>query len=149
MEEPKTNDQTLNVFKTINGFVKNMNECYGSNQKTLQLYARLISKTTIEDDAPISRHIAAFTKFCTENKDAILEKNYKKLVNPTISYNERVYINMLLIFKGATAGERVVIWKHILTIYAFIDPQSKAKEMLREVIDKDGKGGKEIGRAHV
>jgi hypothetical protein len=143
MEEPKTNDQTLNVFKTINGFVKNMNECYGSNQKTLQLYARLISKTTIEDDAPISRHIAAFTKFCAENKDAILEKNYKKLANPKISYNEKVYINMLLIFKAASAGERVVIWKHILTIYAFIDPQSKAKEMLREVIDKDGKGGKE------
>jgi len=143
MEEPKTNDQTLNVFKTINGFVKNMNECYGSNQKTLQLYARLISKTTIEDDAPITRHITAFTKFCTENKDAILEKNYKKLVNPKISYNEKVYINMELIFKAATAGERVVIWKHILTIYAFIDPQSRAKEMLREVIDKDGKGGKE------
>jgi len=143
MEEPKTHDQTLNVFKTINGFVKTMNECYGSNQKTLQLYARLISKTTIEDETPMTRHIAAFTKFCTENKDAILEKNHKKLNTSKISYNDKVYINMQLIFNMASASERVVIWKHILTIYAFIDPQSKAKEMLREVIDKDGKGGKE------
>jgi len=143
MEEPKTHDITLNVFKTINGFVKNMNDCYGAKQKTLQLYARLISKTTIEDEAPISRHILAFKNFCTENKDAILEKNHKKIVNSKISYNEKVYINMEHIFGVASGSEKIVIWKHILTIFALIDPQSRAKEMLREVIDKDGKGGKE------
>jgi hypothetical protein len=143
MEEPKKQDQTLNIFKSINGFVKNMNECYGSQQKTLQLYARLITKTTFEDEGPISRHVAAFTKFCQENKDSILEKNHKTLVNPKISYNEKVYINMQHILNSASASERSIIWKHILTIYAFIDPQSQAKEMLRQVIDKDGKGGKE------
>ena len=143
MEEPKKQDQTLNIFKSINGFVKNMNDCYGSQQKTLQLYARLITKTTFEDEGPISRHVAAFTKFCQENKDSILEKNHKTLVNPKISYNEKVYINMQHILNSATASERSIIWKHILTIYAFIDPQSQAKEMLRQVIDKDGKGGKE------
>ena len=141
MEEPKSQDQTLNLFKAINGFVKNMNECYGTQQRTLQLYARLISKTTIEDEVPISRHIAAFATFLKDNKDAILEKNHKKLVNIKISYNEKVYINMDMIFRAASASERTIIWKHILTIYAFIDPQSRAKEMLREVIDKDGAGG--------
>ena len=143
MEEPKKQDQTLNIFKSINGFVKNMNDCYGSQQKTLQLYARLITKTTFEDEGPILRHVAAFTKFCQENKDSILEKNHKTLVNPKISYNEKVYINMQHILNSASASERSIIWKHILTIYAFIDPQSQAKEMLRQVIDKDGKGGKE------
>jgi hypothetical protein len=143
MEEPKKQDQTLNVFKTITGFVKNMNECYGSQQKTLQLYARLISKTTIEDETPILRHVAAFTKFCTTNKNMILEKKHKNLPEPKISYNEKVFINMQHIFNIASASERSVIWKHILTIYAFIDPQSQAKEMLKQVIDKDGKGGKE------
>ena len=141
MEEPKSQDQTLNLFKAINGFVKNMNECYGTQQRTLQLYARLISKTTIEDEVPISRHIAAFAKFFSDNKDAILEKDHKKLSNVKISYNEKVYINMDMIFRAATTSERTIIWKHILTIYAFIDPQSRAKEMLREVIDKDGVGG--------
>jgi hypothetical protein len=143
MEEPQKQDQTLNVFKTISGFVKNMNECYGTTQKTLQLYARLITKTTLEDDGPIKRHIEAFRKFCVNNESAIMEKNHKGLVDVKISYNEKVYINMQHIFNTASAGERTIIWKHILTIYAFINPQSKAKEMLKDVLEKDGKGGKE------
>lgn len=143
MEEPQKQDQTLNVFKTISGFVKNMNECYGTTQKTLQLYARLITKTTLEDDGPIKRHIEAFRRFCVNNESAIMEKNHKGLVDVKISYNEKVYINMQHIFNTASAGERTIIWKHILTIYAFINPQSKAKEMLKDVLEKDGKGGKE------
>ena len=141
MEEPKTQDQTLNLFKTINGFVTSLNDCFGQKQRTLQLYARLISKTTIADEIPIQRHIAAFQTFCKENKDAILEKNHKKLVLSKISYNEKVYINLEIIFTSATKQEREVIWKHILAIYALIDPQSRAKELLRDVMNKDNAGG--------
>jgi len=143
MEEPKTQDQTLNLLKAISGFVESMNDCFGSKQKALQLYARLISKTTIVDEVPIKRHIDAFRKFCTENKAAIMEKSHTKMVDAKISYISKVYINMDLIFAAATKNERGIIWKHILGIYALIDPQSKAKELLKDVLDKDGKTGKE------
>lgn len=143
MEEPKNQDHTLSLFKAITSFVTSLNECYGPTQKTLQLYARLISKTTLMDDTPINRHIEAFKIFCTANKDAILEKNNQKFVEERISYNERVYIDMAGVFKQATSAEKKIIWKHLLSIFALIDPQSKAKDILKDFLKKDGNGGKE------
>ena len=143
MEEPKTQDHTLSLFKAITSFVTSLNECYGPTQKTLQLYARLISKTTLMDDTPINRHIEAFKIFCAANKDAILEKNNQKFVEERISYNERVYIDMAIVFKQASGAEKKIIWKHLLSIFALIDPQSKAKDILKDFLKKDGNGGKE------
>ena len=137
MEEPKRQDQTLSLFKAISSFVTNLNECYGPGQKTLQLYARLISKTTLVDDAPIKRHIEAFKKFCSMNKDAIIEKNNAKFVEERISYNERVYIDMAQIFRKAQTSEKRIIWQHLLSICALVDPRSKAKETLKDFINNN------------
>ena len=106
MDEPKNVDQTLNLVKTISGFVSSLNDCFGTKQKTLQLYARLISKTTINDVEPISRHIDAFEKFCKENASAIMNKNHREMANPIIKYNEKVFINMELIFSQATTSRK-------------------------------------------
>ena len=144
MEEPKTQDHTLNLFKAISSFVTNLNECYGPVQKTLQLYARLISKTTLVDEAPIKRHIDAFQTFCNMNKEAILEKNNAKFVEERISYNERVYIDMAQIFRKAQTSEKRIIWQHLLSICALVDPRSKAKETLKDFINNNNtEGGKE------
>ena len=143
MEEPKTQDHTLNLFKAISSFVTNLNECYGPVQKTLQLYARLISKTTLVDEAPIKRHIDAFQTFCQMNKEAILEKNNAKFVEERISYNERVYIDMAQIFRKAQTSEKRIIWQHLLSICALVDPRSKAKETLKDFINTENSGKEE------
>lgn len=147
MEEPKKNikeEMEFKLFKTINNFVSNLNDCYGSKQKSLQLYARLISKTTIGHQEPMRKHISAFEKFCKDNRSAIINKNEKELVTNCISYNEKVFINMKLVFAEAVRKEKPIIWKHLLAIYAHIDPTSKAKELLRESMDNEkNEGGKE------
>ena len=136
MEEPNNEkqDKNLSIFRAITNFVKCLNDCYGPKQKSLQLYGRLISKTTIADDVPINRHIEGFNRFCSENKEAILNK----------SVNEKVYINIKNILKQSDKSEQEIIWKHLLAIYALIDPHSRAKEKLKDVLEKDKKtSGKE------
>jgi len=147
MEEPQSDQKhKIVLFKAISDFVTTLNECYGTKQKSLQLYARLISKTNIVDEGPIARHITAFSTFCTKNKEAIAKKSVENLVENLISYNEKVFINMRLIFSLAAKekkSETTIIWKHILGIYALIDPTSKAKSVLKDTIEREGTTGKE------
>ena len=56
-------DNTLIVFNAISKFVHSLNECFGEKQRSLQLYGRLIEKTTIIHEGPIKKHINAFKKF--------------------------------------------------------------------------------------
>jgi len=151
MEEPNNEkqDKNLSIFRAITNFVKCLNDCYGPKQKSLQLYSRLIQKTTLADDVPIQRHLEAFKKFCETNKESIMAKDKTKFINSTISYNEKVYINIENIFKLSDRSEESTIWKHLLAIYALIDPHSRAKEKLKDVLETDKKNvGKESEFLH-
>ena len=46
-------------------------------------------------------------------------------------------------FKTADKDEKEVIWKHILMLSAYVDPSNKAKEILKESINKSGSGENE------
>jgi hypothetical protein len=126
----------LVVFKSISNFISSLNECFGKDQKTLQLYARLISRTTVAHEEAIDKHIGIFKKFLNANKDAILEKSTEFEVNK-ISYNDRVYINMSVIFNKAENSEKDVIFQHLLNIYSQIDPESNAKKVLKDSMKKN------------
>ena len=140
-------DQTLIIFNAISKFIKELNTHFGNKQKSLQLYSRLIEKTTIIHDEPIKKHIKAFKTFCIDNRDAITNTDYKLIVSDKISYSERVYLNIKQIFNIADTDERKVIWTHILHLSALLDPSNKAKEILKKSMNsgniQDGKGGNE------
>ena len=55
----------------------------------------------------------------------------KNLVNPVLEYSDKVFINFSDIFKESDAETSNVIWNHLLTISALVDPSSKAKEILK------------------
>jgi hypothetical protein len=129
-------DTSLITFKAISNFTNELGETFGGKQKSLKLYCRLINKTTIVNEKPIQKHICAFTDFCKTNRNAILEKNIEKLETTTISYSERVYINIEQILKIADKETKEVIWSHLLTLSAIVDPLSKAKEILKKQNEK-------------
>ena len=129
-------DQTLIIFNSISKFIKELNIHFGNNQKSLQLYSRLIEKTTIIHDEPIKKHIKAFKKFCIDNRDAITNTDYKLIVEDKISYSERVYLNIKQIFNTADEDEKKVIWTHILHLSALLDPSNKAKEKSNNLSNK-------------
>ena len=129
-------DNTLIVFNSITKFVHSLNECFGEKQRSLQLYSRLIEKTTIIHEGPIQKHITAFQDFCDKNQEAIYENDETKFTQTNISYSERVFINMSDIFENASKNEKETIWKHLLLLMVRFDPAGKAKKILKESLKK-------------
>ena len=138
-----TTDNSLITFKAISNFTTCLDEVFGKNHKPLKLYAHLISKTTFAHDVPIQKHINAFREFCISNRSTIIAKNSHKFNPKIIKYSSRVYIDMDIILSESDADTAVIIWKHILTISALVDPAGKAKEILQETINKDSENGTE------
>lgn len=126
-------DNNLVVFKTIANFTQALSEEFGKKQHSLELYCRLINKTTLAHDAPIKKHISAFTNFCISNKDAIISKDHTKITISNITYSDKVYINIKQILNWADTDTRDVIWSHLLTISALVDSTSNAKEILKSL----------------
>ena len=124
-------DNNLIIFKAIANFTQALADEFGKKQHSLALYSRLINKTTLAHDTPIKKHIAVFTEFCINNREAILNKNPSLISKEDITYSERVFINMKHIFNMADADTKTVIWQHLLTISALVDSSSNAKEILR------------------
>ena len=130
-------DRTLIIFNAISKFVKELDEHFGSKQKSLQLYSRLISKTTIIHDEPIQKHINAFQKFCVNNRNAIKQTNPNLIEDQNITYSDRVYINMHNVFKNADKDSQHTIWKYILNLSALLDPSNRAKDILKTKISSE------------
>jgi hypothetical protein len=126
-------DYNLLIFKTISTFVNELSDIFSSQNHPLKLYQRLINKTTVNHEKTIEKHILAFRKFCINNRDLILSKNISKLssVESKIEYSDKVFIDFESIFKSADKDTTMVIFDHLLTISALVDPTSKAKEILK------------------
>lgn len=124
-------DITLSTFKAIVNFTESLGDIFASKNHPLKLYCHLISKTTFCHDKAIDKHIRAFRKFCIKNRDAILENDEKKLELNTITYSLKVYINVKQILDMCDKEQKKAVWNHLLVISAFVDPMSRAKEILK------------------
>jgi hypothetical protein len=126
-------EQTLLAFKAICDFVEDLSSVFGNKHKPLKLYRRLSSKTTISNTKAMGRHIDIFKVFSEANSEAISEKDANKLQIKVLKYSDAVYIDMAYIFRLAEneIGTSPVIWRHLLTISAIVNPSDKAKELLK------------------
>jgi len=132
------NDESyLIAFKAVCNFVNDLNIAFGNRYKPLKLYNRLISKTQICHDTAIKKHLTLFTNFCISNRDAFSERDNKKLVNTKIEYSSNVYFDVNTIFGFADEDTRSIIWRHLLTISAILDPAGKAKELLKKIQEEN------------
>ena len=132
-----SSDYNLLAFKSISDFVKQLCEIFATKNKnhSLKLYEHLLNKTTLSHEQSIKRHIELFKIFCIANREAILNKNSKNLVQNKVEYSTRVYIDFSNIFAESDKETTSVIWKHLLTISALVDPAGKAKEILKNKSD--------------
>lgn len=127
---PKLNGNDLMAFKAISSFIKDIGEEYNIQQKSLALYMRLIEKTTLFNEESIHKHLNIFKEFCKLNKDAINNKDKDKIKSTTITYSSRVFININHILKISSSENEDIIWQHLLTISAILNPSSGAKKKL-------------------
>lgn len=134
-------DSTVLIFKCICQFIKDLNDCFGSDQKSLLLYAHLVENTGIIHEEPIRKHIRCFHDYVKANEDAIMAKDLEALKESIIRYSDKVFIDMADVFARADASEKEVIWKHLVTLLAILDPSSQAKKMLLEEQQKKKSSG--------
>jgi hypothetical protein len=138
------NEETsLIAFKAICNFVNDLESEYGNKHKPLKLYKRLVNHTQISHDKAIRKHLTIFNQFCMSNRDALTEQNSEKITQKKIVYSEKVFINMEQIFKMADKENAQIIWKHLLTISAIVDPTGKAKEILKKTLESGQTGQNE------
>lgn len=126
-------DKTALAFNTICNFIRDLNASFGNKQKSLLLYGHLIEKTGLIHIDPVKKHINIFKKFVADNKEAIESQNKQKLTTHLISYSDKVSIDMKGIFQVCDKEEEKVIWNHLLTISAVLDPLGNAKQILKDL----------------
>ena len=131
-------DKSLVKFKAISTFVNDIGTLFSKKQHSLKLYCHLINKTTLTHDKAIEKHIDAFTSFCLSNREGIISKDYKKFTNFKIIYSEKCFIDVKNIFDKADADSTKSIWKHLLLLSALLDPEAKAKEILKKDASNEG-----------
>ncbi len=116
----------LVAFKAISKFVKDLSEEFTEPAKHmgLQLYNRLVEKTTIAHETPVAKHVETFTKYCVANKDAILSQDVEKFTSETesVTYSEKVTFNITRLLKEDADEEcRNIIIDHLLIILGIVD----------------------------
>jgi hypothetical protein len=141
-------DNRILTFKSICNLIKDLNDSFGKQQKSLLLYAALIEKTGIMHEEPIKKHISIFYNFIKENEEFILEKDEKKFKSFRINYSDKVGVDFEQIFQLADSDEKQAIFNHLLTLLAILDPSSAAKEVLKKEIEIKKKQGEKPTEEH-
>lgn len=124
------------ILTGIKEFVTQLQETFGRQHRPLQLYNRLLVRTTLTNNVAINKHRKAFEFFCIKNKQAILTRDVKKLQCCKVSYSKNVYIDFGIIFKFASllsndAG--AVIWKHLLHISSLVTDDNDIETECKKV----------------
>ena len=130
------NSQNWKKFDLISKFVSELTEIFGKKQHSLSLYNCLLGKTKITHHDAITKHIQAFSNFITTNKQAIMEKNSNKFIDPIIFYSKKVNIKMDEIFKMSDSETTSIIWQHLLVITNSIDPSDEAMIILKKTLEE-------------
>ena len=134
----------LLAFNAISEFMKDLASNFGSKQPSLALYARLIEHMTLSQEIAIGKVVKSFSDYVSENQTAIEEKEDKKLTTTPISYSERLYLTLPPLFGMAENDIKIVMWKHLITIYGIFYPDSQAKDILRKMNESKGSAETEL-----
>lgn len=135
-------DNTALAFNTVCNFIRDLNASFGNKQKSLLLYGHLIEKTGLIHIEPVKKHIHIFKEFVEQNQEAIEERNKSLFKTGVLSYSDKVAIDLQSIFEMCDKEEEKVIWNHLLTISAVLNPVGKAKQILKTMSEKP-KGNEE------
>ena len=86
-------DNNLLVFKIITKIVSQINDMCGENHINIQLYNRLLEKTTLTNTTSIEKHISIFKEFCVSNNESIINRNYNEFESEGVNFSDNIYIN--------------------------------------------------------
>jgi hypothetical protein len=129
---PLSQTQLL-AFNAITCFIKDLSTEFGQFQHSLALYSRLIDHMNLSQESGIGKIVSGFIVYIGKNQVAIESRDFSALTTDKISYSEKVYLILRPLFEKADSDTRDVMWKHLLTIYGLLYPDSHAKDILRKM----------------
>ena len=122
------------LFDAFVKFVACLDQYKGAEVKSIKLYNHLLSKITEQHGGAISRNVSLIKNFIEKNEEAILSHDIASLKDcPSISYSDKVFLNVQEILQSADKDTQNVIWKHLLTLKIKADdaPNFTAIEKLK------------------
>lgn len=119
------------VFLALKAFVSDSCNLLPEN-KNIQLYNRLLFKTTISHTGSIVKHVDIVKQFVTENAQAIVTTDASALADE-LKYNTKIFIPIKELMEAAKPVEKEALWTHLLLISAYVDPPSNAKTVLENM----------------
>lgn len=129
---PLTQMQLL-AFNAITGFVKDLSNEFKQKQHSLALYDRLIEHMGLSQEVAIRKVVDGFTTYISKNQTAIEQRDAEKLSSDKVVYSEKVFLVLRPLFDEADSETKEAMWKHLLTIYGILYPDSHAKDILRSM----------------
>lgn len=126
----------LLAFHAITGFIKDLASVFAQSHHSLALYARFIEHMNLSQEVPIKKIVSTFTSYIAKNQTAIETCDKTKLTNDRIEYSPKVHFTLSVLFAQADNETCEVMWKHLLTIYGILFPDSQAKEILKTINSK-------------
>jgi hypothetical protein len=123
----------VNTFQIITDFVNELHNLFGTKQKSLALFHRLV-KTSANNPERIETITSKVKGFCTQNRMAIQENNASKLLHTKLVFSDRIFIDIGLILTKSPPDVVRTVWKYLLTFSALLDAESNAKDVLRNQV---------------
>ncbi len=124
-------------FTKIITFVKELNNLFGTKYTNISLYYKLLKKTPVSNKGAVRKQNAVFKTFLENNKEAIIEKDFSILKDTSISFIDRVFINIKDVLEEADDNEN--IFKHLQLISALLIRDEKMIEALKDTSDNETK----------
>jgi hypothetical protein len=72
-------------------FVSELNNAFSDKYPNIQLYYKLLKKTSTTNQKAIEKHVEFFRVYLEANEEAIKTKNSKLFVLPSIIFNDKIF----------------------------------------------------------
>jgi hypothetical protein len=82
----------------------------GENHINIQLYNRLLEKTTLTNTTSIEKHISIFKEFCVSNNESIINRNYNEFESEGVNFSDNIYINFKNVFEEGNEEDCDRLW---------------------------------------
>jgi hypothetical protein len=113
------------AFVKILSFLNELNECFGHKHDNINKYYRLLKNVDKSNEYAINKNVKVFEDWYANNKSAVTKKTHKLIVDPTIKFSDRVFINIADLIKEADQETKDIIWSHLQIILLIIQPSDE------------------------
>lgn len=122
-------------------FVSELNNAFSDKYPNIQLYYKLLKKTSTTNQKAIEKHVEFFRVYLEANEEAIKTKNSKLFVLPSIIFNDKIFINLSDCFFIADRDTKDIMFSHLQVLLYILKPSDEMKTLVQQEQKEEEKPG--------